>query len=322
MRRRPLAALLLVAATITVPVMAKEPSFYVHVASDQLPADRAPREAELAADFRDLVSREIKGRLPCARVTDEVDVRQGLSNEKTRQQAGRGIDGEVERIGGLLNVDYRVSVRVGQAGGKIVVFVNTYTSGDAFAKASDEFSVGAEDRDGLLEGMLAAAQRSVESITGLPKARCPAWTGTVRVTVAAAGSDDKVSATGASKFECALKQDNLATCRVDIKGSIIGDGSKATTTGGGQVQTTIDVGGDDKVTTVKVGTFRVKTRTDVTIVLKADDGSSQTISNSDDSERIEGGWEFTGAGSSTNRRAGSWVSPDGVMTATWNLSYQ
>lgn len=319
---RPLVVVLLVAATMTAPVMAKEPSFYVHVASDQLPADKAPREAELAGDFRDLVSRELKGRLPCARVTDDVDVRQRLSNERTRQQAGRGNDGEVEKIGGLLNVDYRVSVRVGQAGGKIVVFVNTYGRGDAFSKASDEFLVTAEDRDSLLEGMLAAAQRSVDSISGLPKARCPAWTGTVHVTVAAAGSDDKVSATGASTFECALKQDNLATCQVDIQGSIIGDGSKATTTGGGQVQTTIDVVGDDKVTTVKVGTFRVKTRTDVTIVLKADDGSSQTISNSDESERIEGGWEFTGAGSRTNRRAGSWTSPDGVMKARWDLAYQ
>jgi hypothetical protein len=319
---RPLVAVLLVAATMTAPVMAKEPSFYVHVASDQLPADKAPREAELAGDFRDLVSRELKGRLPCARVTDDVDVRQRLSNERTRQQAGRGNDGEVEKIGGLLNVDYRVSVRVGQAGGKIVVFVNTYGRGDAFSKASDEFLVTAEDRDSLLEGMLAAAQRSVDSISGLPKARCPAWTGTVHVTVAAAGSDDKVSATGASTFECALKQDNLATCQVNIQGSIIGDGSKATTTGGGQVQTTIDVVGDDKVTTVKVGTFRVKTRTDVTIVLKADDGSSQTISNSDESERIEGGWEFTGAGSRTNRRAGSWTSPDGVMKARWDLAYQ
>jgi hypothetical protein len=319
---RPLVAVLLVAATMTAPVMAKEPSFYVHVASDQLPADKAPREAELAGDFRDLVSRELKGRLPCARVTDDVDVRQRLSNERTRQQAGRGNDGEVEKIGGLLNVDYRVSVRVGQAGGKIVVFVNTYGRGDAFSKASDEFSVTAEDRDSLLEGMRAAAQRSVDSISGLPKARGPAWTGTVHVTVAAAGSDDKVSATGASTFECALKQDNLATCQVNIQGSIIGDGSKATTTGGGQVQTTIDVVGDDKVTTVKVGTFRVKTRTDVTIVLKADDGSSQTISNSDESERIEGGWEFTGAGSRTNRRAGSWTSPDGVMKARWDLAYQ
>jgi hypothetical protein len=319
---RPLVAVLLVAATMTAPVMAKEPSFYVHVASDQLPADKAPREAELAGDFRDLVSRELKGRLPCARVTDDVDVRQRLSNERTRQQAGRGNDGEVEKIGGLLNVDYRVSVRVGQAGGKIVVFVNTYGRGDAFSKASDEFLVTAEDRDSLLEGMLVAARRSVDSISGLPKARCPAWTGTVHVTVAAAGSDDKVSATGASTFECALKQDNLATCQVDIQGSIIGDGSKATTTGGGQVQTTIDVVGDDKVTTVKVGTFRVKTRTDVTIVLKADDGSSQTISNSDESERIEGGWEFTGAGSRTNRRAGSWTSPDGVMKARWDLAYQ
>jgi hypothetical protein len=307
---------------MVVPAMAKEPSFYVHVASDQLPADKAPLEAELAGDFRDLVSREIKGRLPCARVTDDVDVRQGLSNERTRQQAGRGIDGEVERIGGLLNVDYRVSVRVGQAGGTIVVFVNTYTSGDAFAKASDEFPVRAEDRDSLLDALLAAAQRSVDSITGLPKARCPAWTGTVHVTVAAAGSDDNVSANGASTFECVLKQENLATCQVDIQGSIIGDGSKATTIGGGQVQTTIDVGGDDKVTTVKVGTFRVKSRTDVTIVLKADDGSSQTVSNSDESERIEGGWEFTGAGSRTNRRVGSWTSPDGVTKARWDLAYQ
>lgn len=54
--------------------------------------------------------------------------------------------------------------------------------------------------------------------------------------------------------------------------------------------------GDSQVTTIKVGTFKMKVHTNVTLVFKQDDGKSTSMSTAADEVREDGGWEFTGPG--------------------------
>jgi hypothetical protein len=180
--------------------------------------------------------------------------------------------------------------------------------------AAQDFEQGAEFADAF--------------VRGIDWVRCPSWEGTVNVAFEGRGPVGPGTVTVNSSVKCVLKREDsgLATCQVSTHGTIDGEDTKSTTDGGGPVRVKIDVsgGGLYKPTTVKFGTFKIKTKTSLTMTMKTEKGGSYTVSNSVEQDQQDGGWEFVGTGpeNTEKRRVGGWTSPDGFTKVTWDLTYK
>jgi hypothetical protein len=102
---------------------AKETSFYFNVRPVVTGDEISPREAAVANDaadvLRDLVEAEIRSAYPCAKTTDEDELRDKLSEEKRKQLAGASDENALRKIAGSLDVTYFGDVFVGSIGKRL-----------------------------------------------------------------------------------------------------------------------------------------------------------------------------------------------------------
>jgi hypothetical protein len=319
MRACILGLIVLIAAVASSAAVGETPSVYVVSRSTEASGKSASDAAGWASWMEGVLTGAALKRIPCGRVMDESSARAMLGFERQRQLLGAGDDAALANLGGAIGARHLIVATTTVLGGQAHVTVSAIDSRTAKATARVTKSFAIDE----LEQAKQFANDFVKSVPGL---RCPAWTGTVNVSFSGSGTDPTgASVTGNTTVNCTLDgtEDEMATCQVSTQGGMKDkDGGSMSTQGSGKVRTTIGVGGDSQVTTVKVGTFKLKVHTDVTLVLKADDGTSSTVSNSVDEEREDGGWEFTGPGVSGNHRAGSWTSPDGFFKAQWDLTFK
>jgi len=321
MRTRSFGLVALMGMAISGLAAAANPSVYIMSRGDGpvASADKAASEVWMTSVNSHIGSAVLR-RIPCGDIMSEEGARAIVGFERERQLLSAGDDKLLANLGGAIGASTVILATTTVSGGQVQVTISAFDSKTArmTSRASRSFPV---EESG--EPTKQFANEFVQSIPGL---RCPAWTGTVLVKFSGSGTDPGgASVSGNTTVDCTLdgQQDEMATCQVSVQGSSKDrDGGSMTTQGSEKVRTTIAVGGDSQVTTIKVGTFKMKVHTNVTLVFKQDDGKSTSMSTAADEVREDGGWEFTGLGGTGKQRTGSWTSPDGFFTAQWDLTYK
>jgi hypothetical protein len=181
MKRLGIAALSVLTLAISSPADAGPASFYTKVSVDQHTPSESPLEAEAAQALKDAINRRLRNALPCAKVSDEQDVRDKLSDAKRAQVAAQS-DPRFEQQGAaaleaareMSNAEYLITVRAASIGRTITLTPVAMKPSAGKVIVAESYHADPRDPKQLVAAIEEVARKFTDSVKSELKVKCPA----------------------------------------------------------------------------------------------------------------------------------------------------